>query len=220
MGYFVYMEAIVALKKGGIVLYPTDTVYGLAVDATNREAVRRVQTLKGRSERKPISIAVSDLEMAGNYVVVTVLAKTLAAKFLPGKLTLVLTARDTTVPRGNVVSLATENDHLAPEISAGTGTVGVRIPRHLAVLQLIKDFGKPITATSANVADQPTLSSVTEIIAQFSERKEMISHSIDEGALPASQPSTVVDARGDVPIILREGAISKKDIESVEPISK
>ena len=152
--------ALSVLNKGGIVLFPTDTIYGLGVDATNADAVKRLRELKGRpafaelrrgKAGKPISIMVSDMAMAEKYAVVTPLAKKLAEKFLPGKLTLVLEAKDT----------------LSDEVTAGTGTVGIRIPDHPIALQMVKDFGKPITATSANVSDMPTMNSVPEILKQF-----------------------------------------------------
>lgn len=188
-----------------IILYPTDTLYGLGVDATDPQAVLELIQLKGRptfaeasvdKKRKPISIVVPDLEMAETYAVVTPLAKKLAEKFLPGKLTLVLEAKE----------------ELAPAISAGTGTVGIRIPNHPVPMRLVRELGKPITATSANVADMPTLRTVPEILAQFGKRADLIYQVIDEGELPESLPSTVVDARGNTSVILREGAISKKEI--------
>ncbi|MBY0539258.1 threonylcarbamoyl-AMP synthase [Patescibacteria group bacterium] len=173
-----------------IVLYPTDTIYGLGVDATDAEAVSRLFELKGRNENKPISIVVSGIEMMRQYAEVTPLAEKLTVKFLPGRLTIVLKAKN-----------------LPDNLTAGTGTVGVRIPNHPVPLRLVRELGKPITATSANVADQPTLSSPKEIRAQFAERAGMITEVIDEGVLPDSLPSTVVDARGIQPIILREGAV-------------
>lgn len=191
-----------------ITLYPTDTVYGLGVDATDAEAVLRLIELKGRptfaeasvgKERKPISIIVSDLEMAEKYAVITPLARKLAEKFLPGKLTLVLEAKDT----------------LPKEITAGTGTVGIRIPNHPVPIRLVRELGKPITATSANVADLPTESTPAKILAQFGKRADLIYQVIDEGGLPESLPSTVVDARGEVPKVLREGALSLEEISTV-----
>jgi L-threonylcarbamoyladenylate synthase len=182
-----------------IILYPTDTIYGLAVDATDADAVSRLFELKGRNENKPISIVVSDLEMMRNYAVVTPLAEKLAAKFLPGKLTLVLDAKDT----------------LPKEITAGTGTVGIRIPNHPVAMRLVAELGKPISATSANVADLPTLKTPQEILGQFGERVGMITDVIDEGELPESLPSSVVDARGNAPKVIREGAVSVEEIFAV-----
>ncbi|OGG43461.1 threonylcarbamoyl-AMP synthase [Candidatus Kaiserbacteria bacterium RIFCSPHIGHO2_01_FULL_48_10] len=188
-------DLVSILQKGGIVLFPTDTIYGLGVDATNEEAVQRVRDLKGREEGKPISIMVSDMGMAESYAVVTPLAKRLADKFLPGKLTIVLEVKNT----------------LPNELTVGTGSVGIRIPNHPLALQMVREFGKPITATSANVSDMPTFSSVPEILKQFGEKSTLINESIDAGPLPPSEPSTVVDARGEAPIVLREGAIRTED---------
>lgn len=184
-----------------IVLYPTDTVYGLGVDATDADAVLQLIVLKGRDEKKPISIAVSDMAMAREYAEVTPLAEKLAEKFLPGKLTIVLEAKDT----------------LSEKLTAGTGTVGIRIPNHPVPMMLVQKLGKPITATSANVADMPTHNSVSEILKQFGDKSALIYHNNEwEHELPESAPSTVVDARGSVPVILREGAIATEMIfESV-----
>ncbi len=180
-----------------IILYPTDTLYGLGVDATNPEAVLRLQELKGRDDKKPISIAVDSLEMLEQYAQVTALARKLAKKFLPGKLTLILCANPGIRTKGVVGS---------------DGSVGVRIPNHPQALALIQKIGKPITATSANVSGMLPENTVEKILTQFGEKAGMISRVIDGGELPLNTPSTVVDARGEKPIILREGAISSSNI--------
>lgn len=187
------------LKTGNILLYPTDTVYGLGVDALNAEALKKLKELKGRDaeeSKKPISILVADMAMAGEYAEVTPLAEKLAARFLPGKLTLVLKAKS----------------NLPDELTAGTGTIGIRIPHNVFCLTLVREFGRPITATSANVAGMETKSSAPEILAQFGERAGMIGKVIDAGELVHSLPSTVVDARNEKPLLLREGAVSKDSI--------
>lgn len=180
-----------------IVLYPTDTIYGLGVDATDPEAVSRLRELKGSGGEKHYSIAVRDLAMMRQFAEVTPLAERLAAAFLPGKLTLVLTAKD------------------LPKELSDDGTIGVRIPNHPVVMQLIEEIGAPITATSANVSGQPTLHTPAEILKQFADKAHLITRVIDAGPLQPSEPSTVVDARGDAPIIIREGAVSKEKIERV-----
>lgn len=175
-----------------IILYPTDTVYGLGVDARDREAVLRLRELKGSGGEKHYSIAVSDLAMMRQYADVTPLAERLAAKFLPGKLTIILTAKN--LPR---------------ELSRD-GTIGIRIPDHPVVQELIKKIGGPVTATSANVSGLPPQNSVGEILSQFGEKKIMIYHNPAwPQSLQKSPPSTVVDARGEKPIMIREGAISE-----------
>lgn len=187
------------LDEGGILLYPTDTLYGLGVDALNIDALKKLRALKGREDGKPISIVVADMKMAEEYAEVTPLALRLAEVFLPGKLTLILNAKDS----------------LPIELTAGTGTVGVRIPNNILCLNLARQLGRPYTATSANVSDMDSKSSVSEILAQFGPQAGMIDRVIDAGELLESLPSTVVDVRGDTPHIIREGAISKEDIQNI-----
>jgi L-threonylcarbamoyladenylate synthase len=187
------------IKKGGIVLFPTDTLYGLGVDALNAEAVKKLRELKGREEKKPISIIVSDIEMAKEYAEVTPLAAKLAEAFLPGKLTLVLQAKS----------------NLPEELTAGTGTIGIRIPNHLLCQNLARELGRPITATSANVAGKEPQNSVPEILEQFGAKAKLIERSIDVGTLAESLPSTVVDARRNKLKIIREGAIEEEKLRLV-----
>lgn len=182
-----------------VVLYPTDTIYGLGVDSTDSEAVLRLQELKGRSDTKPISIVVADVAMAEKYVEVTPLARKLIEKFLPGKLTIVLNAK------GN----------LSERLTAGTGTIGIRIPNHPVPVRLAREWGRPVTATSANVAGMPTLDTPQEILAQFGDKASWITEVIDEGPLAPSAPSTVLDARGDTPVIIREGAVSVAELTNI-----
>ena len=193
------MNPVQVLKEGGILLYPTDTLYGLGVDALNGEALKRLRSLKGREEGKPISIIVADMEMAEKYAEVTALARKLAEAFLPGKLTLILNAKPI----------------LPLELTAGSGTIGIRIPNHLLCLNLARELGRPYTATSANVSDLPPQSTVPAILAQFGTKAGLRGRVIDSGELLESMPSTVVDARGERPVIIRNGAIFKEDIERV-----
>ena len=190
------------LNPGFLVLYPTDTLYGLGVDATDPEAVARLQELKGRNEGKPFSVAVDSLEMIERYAEVTPLARRLAEKFLPGKLTLILQAKCATP------GCCT----LAEGVVAEDGSVGVRIPAQNQVLELIGELGKPITATSANASGMPTENTPEAILGQFGDKASWITDVIDAGALPQSLPSTVVDARGEAPVIVREGAISEEAV--------
>lgn len=178
-----------------IILYPTDTVYGLGAVADDPAAIATLKELKGRDGGKPISIAVSDVEMLRKYAEVTPLAERLIKKFLPGKLTIVLNAKD-----------------VLEGLTAGTGTIGIRIPNNEKALALIKETGKPLTATSANVSGMPTEQTPEKILAQFGDKASLITQVIDAGELPKSEPSTVVDARGETPIIIREAAISKEKI--------
>ena len=183
-----------------ITLYPTDTLYGLGVRATDSQAILRLKELKGSDETKHFSIVVFDIEMMREYAEVTPLAQKLIKKFLPGKLTLILCAK----PRLRTSGIVAED-----------GSIGVRIPDHPVPLELVKKLGVPITATSANVSGMKTEKTVDKILKQFGERASWIDEVIDGGELSASEPSAVVDARGDTPIIIREGAISKEEIEEL-----
>ena len=179
------------LNRKDIILYPTDTIYGLGVIATDSEAVLRLKDLKGRDEEKPISVAVADEAMLRQYTKVTPLAEKLIEKFLPGKLTLILNVQDAGL------------EHLA----AQDGSVGFRIPDRKEALDLIQEIGAPITATSANVSGMSTEYTSEKILEQFGKRSHEITQVVDVGELPPSEASTVVDARGDEPVIVREGAV-------------
>lgn len=188
-------ETANVLKAGGIVLYPTDTVYGLAVDALNSEVVLKLQKLKGRDASKSISIIVRDMEMAKKYVGMNDRAVQLFNKFLPGPLTLVL---------------PTINDDLSS--LSNNGTIGIRVPKNDFTESLSKVFENPYTTTSANVSGQPTLPTVKEIIEQFGEFSDSIALVIDGGHWVGGFPSTVVKVEGENVEILREGVLPKQDL--------
>jgi L-threonylcarbamoyladenylate synthase len=136
--------------------------------------------------------------MMREYADVTPLAERLVKKFLPGKLTIILNAKN--LPR---------------ELS-DDGTIGVRIPDHPVVHELIKKIGGPITATSANMSGMSPESTVEKILSQFGDRASDIIYDISwPNVLPESLPSTVIDARGDVPILIREGAVLWVDLQGV-----
>lgn len=184
-------QALDALNAGGVIVYPTDTVYGLGADATNASAVSLVRRIKGRDARKPILALVSDMAMLARYAHVTPLAYELARRYLPGPLTLVLEAKD---------------DSLAP-IAGNDRSVGFRIPAMPFCLLLARSFDRPITSTSVNVSgmkQQPTLDAM---LAQVGEHAGLISVLCDAGTLHPREPSTIVDARGETPIILRSGSV-------------
>lgn len=181
-----------------ITLYPTDTIYGLGVDATDPGAIRRLQELKGSGAEKHYSIAVLDIDMMRQYAEVTPLAERLAAKFLPGKLTLVLAAKN--LPK-----------EIAPD-----GSIGIRIPDHKAVQELILKIGGPITATSANVSGMQPESTVEKILEQFGPKASgIIYDTAISPVLSPSAPSTVVDARGDKLVLIREGAITWSELQNL-----
>jgi len=186
----VIRHAIKTLKQGGLIIYPTETCYGLGVDATNPQAVNQLLTYKSRREGKPLSIAVTDQTMASNYVKLNTSAKNLYKKFLPGPLTIISKSK------GKV----------APGVESETQTLGIRIPDYPLVLKIIKKLAKPITATSANVSYKKRPYSIKDVLNHTSKKQQaLINLIIDAGTLPKRPPSTVVDTTLDDPLVLRQG---------------
>lgn len=178
-----------ALAQGKLVIYPTDTVYGLGAVATNTEAVRKVFTAKQRDPEKPISIAFSSIEQARKYVEWNKAADALAEEFLPGALTIILNAKSA----------------LPKELTGGSEKIGIRIPNDPVALMLINSVGRPITATSANIAGAADPVTAQEAVEQIGDAVDVV---IDSGECELQEPSTVVDTTDGVKI-LREGAIEK-----------
>ena len=189
-------QAVHVLESEGVVLYPTDTLYGLGADAFSDEAVDRVYEIKGRDERKPIHCIVADLAMAEEYAEVTDDARLLFERLMPGGMTLIM-KKKVGVGGG---------------IAHGIDTIGIRIPQNDFCVQLARAFGRPYTATSANLAGHEHRRSVDAIVQQLGSSADMIDLIIDAGELPPSAPSTVVDLSREEPVILREGVIPAADV--------
>jgi L-threonylcarbamoyladenylate synthase len=185
----VISEAVSVLEMGGIVIYPTETTYGIGVDATSLKAVEKVLEYKARREGKPLSIAVCDAEMAEKYVEVNSTARNLYTNFLPGPLTVVSKSK-------GVVVKGVESE---------SGTVGVRIPDYQLIRDIVAAFGKPITATSANASYKKRPYSIQDIFDSISEKqKNLIDLVLDAGTLPTRDPSTVVDTTLGDETVLRQ----------------
>jgi L-threonylcarbamoyladenylate synthase len=183
-----------AVGRGGVVGFRTDTFYGLGANPLDPDAVRAVNDLKGR-EGKPVLVVLSDAEHAARLVAgQSQLFRLLAARFWAGALTLVAAAREG-VPE---------------ELTAGTGTVGVRLPADEAVRDFVRACGGALTATSANLAGEPPASSARDVSASFPAGLDLI---VDGGATRALAPSTVVDVTGGEARLIREGAIPWREIE-------
>ena len=188
-------DAALILSNGGIVLYPTDTLYGLAVDVRNEEALKKLYELKGRDEGKFISAIMANSAVVEQYAVVTPEARTLMERHLPGPLTIVVRTKDT-----------------YPAYLAHDGTVGVRIPNDPFCLALAHSFGYPFTTTSANISGMQTQSTVDAILEQFGERAHMIDLVVDDGIREGGLPSTVVRVVEGPPEVVREGVLSRKEL--------
>ncbi len=197
-------EAIKVLKKGGIFVFPTETCYGLGADATNPKAIAKLYRYKARREGKPLSIAVSDIKMAAKYVEINEMATNLYNNYLPGPITVVSQSR------GN----------LAPGVESEYGTLGIRIPDYDLVLEIIKNFGKPFTATSANASYLPKPYSIKSLLKDTPlKSRELIDLIIDAGELPHREASTVVDTTMNNLNIMRPGQINlKKQLSKKAPV--
>jgi len=183
------------LKHGGVALFPTDTLYGLGADAFSDEAVEKVYAIKGRDEHKPVHALVSDIDMAEKYAEVGDDARLLAK----------------TLPKGKVTLICKKRPGFDTGIGRGLDTFGFRIPDSELCIEMVRAFGKPVTATSANKAGKKPLRAVADILEQLGDGKSGIALVIDGGELPASESSTVIDLSGP-PVILREGAVPASDV--------
>lgn len=186
-------EAAATIKVGGLVVYPTETVYGLGADVCSDEAVGKVFKAKARPLESPISIAVSSLEMARQFTELTPKAEEIFKKLMPGPVTVVLRAKPT----------------ISRLLTAGTGKIGVRVPDHPVALRLINSVGGPITSTSANLSGKPAPSTVREAMKQIGKSVDLV---LDAGECKLGVPSTVVDLTEKPFKVLREGPVAEEVI--------
>lgn len=192
-----FKEAGRILKAGGILAFPTDTVYGLGAVYTNDAAVKRIFAAKGRDEKKPLSILVSDPSQALLLSdEITSQAEKLMEAFWPGALTLILK----------------KNSSVSDRISAGRDTVGIRMPDSEAALKVIEAAGAPLAAPSANLSGKRSSVSFENVKEDLYGRIDMI---IDGGDCPIGLSSTIADLSGKDLRLLREGSISRRDLERV-----
>jgi L-threonylcarbamoyladenylate synthase len=187
-------KGVFILKQGGIVAFPTDTVYGLGASAAIPEAVARVYVAKGRPSSMPMPLLlarVSQIEDVAESV--PPLAWRLAEKFLPGALTLVLR----------------KSGAVSDIVTGGGVTVAVRIPAHPVPVALVSGLGAPLLGTSANLSGCPSALTADEVSGQFGEQVDLV---VDGGPSPGGRESTIVDVTGEVPVVLREGALSLSEL--------
>ena len=193
-------EAARVIRAGGLVAFPTDTVYGLGADATNDRAVATIFEIKDRPTFNPLIIHVHDEVKAAEFVEFNELAQKLALAFWPGALTLVLKRK----PDSNL-SLAA---------SAGLDTVAVRVPNHPVALALLLEADCPIAAPSANRSGYISPTQAIHVLMQFKDGQGL-NYIIDGGACPVGVESTIVDVTGDDPVLLRPGGVTVEEIEAV-----
>jgi L-threonylcarbamoyladenylate synthase len=187
------------IQAGGIIVYPTETLYGIGCSAVHPRALQRVQGLKKRPEPKPILVLVRSREDVRQLVrEIPASAEVLMDAFWPGPLTIVFPAA-ASIPR---------------ELTQGRGTVGIRIPSCAVCMRLLEFAGVPITSTSANLSGDEPLDTIEAMRAVLTPGIDLY---LDAGTLPVSKPSTVVDVTGPFPRLLREGAVAADALQALLP---
>ena len=182
------------IKNGGIVVFPTETVYGIGTNGLNEEAISRLYEVKQRPTNKPISLLVSSIDMAEMVAKdITDMEYKLMEKFFPGPLTIIL-----------------KKKNIVPDnLTNNTDTVGIRMPDNIIAKKLIEYANVPIATPSANISGKPSGTNIENIMEDF---KDKVDYYIDGGQSKLGIGSTIVKIENDYPLILREGSISKEQI--------
>jgi tRNA threonylcarbamoyl adenosine modification protein (Sua5/YciO/YrdC/YwlC family) len=189
-------KVVVELKKGGVIAYPTDTVYGIGCDIFIKSAVERVYRIKGRDRKKPLSFICEDLKHISQFAVVSDSSYRIMKKLIPGPYTFILKATK-----------------LVPKIMlTKRETVGIRVPDSEICRMLVRELEHPIVTTSANVSNEAIISDPEEIEEKFGRLLDFV---VDGGPMP-QEPSTMLDLSGRVPVIVREG---KGDVSWIKSIT-
>ena len=189
-------EVAGTIRRGGVIAFRTDTLYGLGADPLNRDAILKIRKLKGREDDKPILLLVSDEKEVARFIEDSSRQKMAAIGRWPAPLTLIGVAKPE-VPN---------------ELTAGTGSLGVRLPDDEDLRALVRICGGALTATSANPSGQSPARNAQEVFEYFHAGLDLI---LDGGEINDDQPSTVVDLTGDQPKLVREGAISRRELADV-----
>ena len=190
-------EAGAVIKRGGLVAFPTETVYGLGANGMDEEAAAKIYAAKGRPSDNPLILHISDIKMLDGIVSeVPDTARILMEKFWPGPMTLVFKKKPE-VPYGT---------------TGGLDTVAVRYPSHKVALEIISAAGVPIAAPSANTSGRPSPTKASHVIEDMDGKVDMI---VDGGEVGIGIESTIIDVTGDVPMILRPGYITKTMVEEL-----
>jgi len=190
----VLCQAAEVIRRGGVILYPTDTIYGLGCDALNVKAVKRIYKIKHRSENNPALVLVHNKKMLNELVDdITPMANGLMKMFWPGPLTMIFRA----------------NRHIHQSLISKDGKIGIRIPNNKFCLKLIAKSGAPLLSTSANISGGKTITTVDTLKKVFASKVDLL---LDAGDLESALPSTVVDVSGERLVVIREGAISSNQL--------
>ena len=191
-------RAAAIIRAGGVIALPTDTLYGLAADPFNAQAVARIFAVKGRAPTRALPlIAFDTAQVDARIGTLPILGRLLADRFWPGPLTLLVSARET----------------LAPGASSEDRRVGVRVPAHAVARELCRACGRPLTATSANISGQAASGDPGDV-ANLPEQIDLL---LDAGKTPGGAPSTIVDVTGDDVRLIRAGAIPWEEVQACLP---
>ena len=185
------------IRSGGIVIFPTETVYGIGVNGLDEKAIKKLYEVKQRPLNKPISLLVSNMDMIKKVAKdITKLEYLLMEKFFPGPLTIILKKKD-----------------IVPDVlAANNDTVGVRMPANKIALELIEYSGVPIATPSANISGKPSGTNLKDIMKDFEGK---VDYFIDGGQSEIGLPSTIVQVIDGVPHILRQGSIKEEDLQNL-----
>lgn len=195
--YNIIKKAAHIINEGGVVVFPTETVYGIGADALNDEAVDKIFKAKGRPQDNPLIVHIADFDELYNLAAaVPDNARKLAEKYWPGPLTMILYKKDI----------------LSDKITAGLETAAIRFPVNKIALALIKESRKPIAAPSANTSGKPSPTEAAHVVEDLMGKVDMI---IDGGSTDIGLESTVVDMTSEIPMILRPGGVTREDVISV-----
>lgn len=190
-------ECVDIIKNGGIAVFPTDTVYGIGTNAFCKQSVDKIYEIKKRPNEKPLSILVNNKEDIEKYAIINNnIERKIIDNFMPGAITIILERKQGIL------------DYIAPE----KNTIGIRIPNNKIILNILEKLKLPIVAPSANMSGEPSSATLNDIIDIF---KDKVDVCIDGGKCEVSEASTIVQVINGEIVIIREGIITKKDIENV-----
>ena len=192
----VIKAAVRAIRDGGIVAMPTDTLYGLAANPFDTAALAAIQRVKERPTERAIPLVAADVDqIAATLGVLPLLARLLALRFWPGPLTMLMQAPE----------------RLPAEVTGGTGRVGVRVPAHAVARALCAACGTPLTATSANKSGRPATNDPDVVAESLGAEIDFL---LDAGVTPGGPPSTIIDVTDATPRVIRQGAIPWESIQT------
>jgi len=187
------------LKNGGVIIYPTDTLYGIGVNALNENAIEKIFKIKKRDKNKPISIIVKDIKSAKKIACIDSKVERILNKVWPGPITIILRKKEI----------------LPYVLTAENETVAIRIPDNKFISALMKNIDFPITTTSANISRENNLFEAEKIINKFSKNDVKPDLFINSGDVKNPTPSTIIDLTTTIPIIVRIGAVGKNKMQEI-----